>query len=109
MTNYEWLVKNDMLDTFIADIRCYPTDNPRTCGDIEFLYSIKIEWGESISETIAKWLQAEHPTQKYVLFNDVMNCLSEADKKFNGAAVVHSFVNEVISKLESIEIKEIEE
>lgn len=75
MTNYEWLVKQDLLGKFLEDFKRIEVSTT----DMDNLYGhIHLASGRSYSEDVAAWLQEEHKESNvYVKLEDVINTIRD--------------------------------
>lgn len=113
MTNYEWLIKHDNFATFMGDFACaYSSFNEDDflCAKRDFIkkYNIHYDDDPTLWIGVARWLQEEHPVEKYIKYGDVISALGRSASKYQGATVVYSYIGEVKRELSKREVKEIE-
>ena len=88
MTNYEWLVKQDLLGKFLEDFQ----DNTISIEDMNNRYGyMHLELNRSYSEDVAAWLQEEHKeSDVYVKLEDVINIVTDTNT-LNASYSIHFF------------------
>lgn len=76
MTNYEWLVKQDLLGKFLKDFN----DDMISAEDIDSRYGhIPNSADKAYSEDVAAWLQKEHKEPKqYVELEEILDTISRS-------------------------------
>ena len=102
MTNFEWLVKTNKLQNFLAV-------HASEFLDVTEKYHIPIDDSERNTEyetVIANWLQAEHKGVEYLEKNSVIEVLKQNCDKH---PVSSYFRNDLFIDINNLQIKEIEE
>ena len=80
MTNYEWLVKNNLLRDFLYDM-----DGDTTDHENFHKYQIRFKGDRDFRDEIADWLQAERPNNAirlYVPLDHVIDIIQYTPVKF---------------------------
>ena len=107
MTNYEWLIKTGEFEDFLIDVAMAFQGTPafyKGWKDKKY-YGLNVQKYVRATESLQAWLQAEHKSQFYVLFNDVIDTIKTFE---NEGRITPSCAQNICDKLTFLEAKEIE-